>query len=342
MNEIRVSVVIPLYNGGDHIMKCIKKLDAQDCAFDYEVIIVDDCSTDDSADLVESRINELHRSEAFQLIRSFQNGRAGAARNIGVKMAKGHYILFIDQDDYPDTKMLRILWENSQEGKVDLVSCAVMDRKSIPYFRPKIDADHTLSQKERSALLKDYGYVFASLIKRSVLLNNHISFPENVMFEDCLYNVGVIASIETVQTINEILYYREDEQNSQTASFSEKKLNDRIDAVKIYLHAFQDNEKIRQYMPEIKLNAFYYTYLSCMFWILAIPNLYTQELFNRCLKEGRAMQMSWKEVIHEDKHFSKPILYLLKLIYDVPIMAFPARFCGTTGYKILKAAKKEL
>lgn len=341
MENIQVSVVIPLYNGADHIIKCIDNLDKQDCSFLYEVLVVDDCSTDGSASLVENYMKGLSHAKFFHLIRSSRNGRAGTARNIGIQAAKGHYVLFNDQDDYPDIKMLRVLWEHSQNGTVDLVSCAVMDRDGKPYYRPEISADHVLTQKERTSAIGCYGYVFASLIKRSVLIENKIYFAENVMFEDCLYNAGVMANVDTIQTIKEVLYNRENDENSQTANITAKKLNDRITAVKIYLDCYRDNVNMQKYMPWIKIVAFYYVYLSCMFWLVGIPKLYTKELFDRCLSEAKEIHVAWNDVFYNEKGFSKPVMHILRAIYYVPVIAYPVRICGTTVYKILRSFKKK-
>lgn len=339
MDDIKVSVVIPLYNGADHIMKCIDYLDNQDCDFLYEVLIIDDCSTDDSADLVEKHICDLQHADFYQLIRSPQNGRAGSARNIGIKTAKGHYILFIDQDDYPDSRLLRILWENSCNGKVDMISCAVKDRNGEVYYRPELNADHDLTAEERKQIFRHYGYVFASLVKRNILINNSLFFPEKVMFEDCLYNAGVIVCVKTIQTIKEVLYYREDDENSQTAGFTPKKISDRIKATKNYLQQFQGNEQIREYMPEIKIIAFYYIYLSCMLWMTVMPKLYTKELFALSMSEGKALKISWKDVFDKEPGINKPILLLLRLIYYVPAVFYPVRLIGTTIYKAIKRKK---
>ena len=339
MKDIRISVVIPLYNGADHVTRALENLDIQDFGFPFEVIIVDDCSTDDSANIVCEYISKLKRADSFRLIRSPQNGRAGAARNIGVREARGHYILFNDQDDYPDTKLLRVLWENSDEGRVDLVSCAVSDRNGEPYYRPECSASEEIGEEKRRAFVRDYGYAFASLIKKSIITENNIFFPEKVMFEDCLYNVGIVACADTIQTIRDVLYYRENDQTSQTASFTAKKLNDRISAVLIYLESFKGNSKIMRYSQDIKLLAFYYVYLSCMLWLLAIPGLYTKELFDRCLREGRAIGASWDDVFRYEKRFSGKTLRMLKMIYDHPAMAYPARLCGTTAYKVLKKVR---
>ncbi|MCR5248294.1 MAG: glycosyltransferase, partial [Paludibacteraceae bacterium] len=65
---VRISVIIPLYNGADHIKKCIEQLDNQDCDFPFDVYVVDDASTDNSAEIVESQMRELVHAEYFHLI----------------------------------------------------------------------------------------------------------------------------------------------------------------------------------------------------------------------------------------------------------------------------------
>lgn len=338
--EIRISVVIPLYNGSDHIQKCIEELDKQDCLFQFEVFIVDDASTDSSANIVEQQIKGLTHQEYFKLIRSPHNGRAGLARNIGMKASRGHYILFIDQDDYPDTRLLRVLWENSKDGTIDLVSCAVMDHNDRPFYRPELSAEKPLVEDVRKQLIHSYGYVFASLIRRNLLINNRIYFAEKVMFEDCLYNAGIISCVENIQTIKDVLYFRTNNQESQTGSFSSKKLNDRINAVLIYLTSYKKNDKMHVYIKEIELIAFYYIYLSCMFWLITIPKLYQKELFDITLAEGRRLNISWQDVKNTEKRFNGLILKILHMIYCYPLLAYPIRLCGTTLYKILKAAKR--
>ena len=336
----RISVVIPLYNGSDHIQKCIEQLDNQDCRFPFEVLIVDDASTDKSAEIVELQLKELKHTEYFHLIRSPRNGRAGSARNIGIKTASGEYILFIDQDDYPDTTMLRLLWENSKGGSVDLVSCAVMDRFGKPYFRPEISGDYTISETERKQLLQCYGYVFASLIRRSILIENSIFFAENVMFEDCLFNCGVLSCVKTIQTIKNVLYFRINEEGSQTGSFSVKKINDRIDATLFYLESYRKNEATQRYMDQIKLVAFYYIYLSNMLWIVTMPDLFQKDLFNRVLTEGRKLDVKWSEAKKGGQKVSRNLIPIMHLIYICPIMAYPVRACGAVAYKAIKLIKR--
>lgn len=336
---ILISVVIPLFNGSNNIKKCINQLDAQDCDFPFEVIVVDDSSTDDSADIVEKQMKNLTRSGFFHLIRSPRNGRAGSARNIGIRAAIGKYLLFIDQDDYPDTTMLRVLWDNSRSGSIDLISCAVMDRYGGPYYRPELKGDHPISKEERKKIIQSYGYVFASLIRRSLLIDNGIFFAENVMFEDCLYNCGVMSCVNTVQTIKDVLYFRINEQGSQTGCLSVRKINDRIDATLIYLDAYENHQMISKYMDQIRLVAFYYIYLSNMLWIVTMPGLFQKELIKRVLFEGKRLRVKWKDVQAGEHTLSGLMMPLMHLLYVCPFMVYPFRVCGSAAYKILKMWK---
>lgn len=338
--SICISVVVPLYNGADHIERCISQLDNQDFEKPFEVFVVDDCSTDDSVAIVEQQICLLKHAAFFHLIRSPKNGRAGSARNIGIKVATGDFILFIDQDDYPDVTMLRLLWENSKEGGIDLVSCAVLDKSGIPYYRPEFSGDHLVLEDERKEALQVYGYVFASLIRRSILIDNSIFFAENVMFEDCLFNCGVISCVRSIRTIKDILYFRIHEEESQTGSFSDKKINDRIDATLKYLENYKSNKATMKYMNQIKLVAFYYVYLSNMFWIVTMPGLFQKGLINRVLSEGKRLNVRWYDVKTCGQMKNSAILPIMHLIYVCPILAYPIRLFGSIAYRLCKMFKK--
>ena len=91
---IDLSIIIPVYNASALIRRCLDNILAQQGSYTYEVILVDDGSTDDSCAIIESYANT-----AFRLIKQTNAGPA-AARNRGIELAKGRYIAFIDADDY--------------------------------------------------------------------------------------------------------------------------------------------------------------------------------------------------------------------------------------------------
>lgn len=93
-----LSFIIPVYNGSSYIVRCLDSICALDISQkDYEVIVVDDCSTDDTREVVSEYIIS---NPQVQLLCQPENHRQGAARNRGLKEAKGEYFIFVDGDDY--------------------------------------------------------------------------------------------------------------------------------------------------------------------------------------------------------------------------------------------------
>lgn len=317
-NDIHVSVVIPMYNGGDNIQKCLSCLDKQTAETPYEVLIVDDKSTDDSVQIVERTIASFNKPERFRLIKCEQNGRAGKARNIGMRNSRGTYVLFIDQDDYPDERLIEQLYRLTENGAYDMVSCAVLDKTGEIYFRPDLDIRTDLSDEIKNGLCGNYGFVFASLIRRDTLIKNDIRFPEQLLFEDALFNEGVIACIDSIRTTREVLYYREEDEKSQTTELTVKKLNDRIDATMQYVEHYRDIPGMAKYMDSFRRAAFFYVFLSCIRWGLMYPELYDKTLISKSLIEGKKLDVDWKIILKKEKRIQKKYLYILKSIYDRP------------------------
>lgn len=316
--DIKISVVIPMYNGSSRIAKCLENLSNQTFTQKYEVIIVDDASTDDSVEKVNQMISLFENANIFKVIACETNGRAGTARNIGIEQAKGEYVLFVDQDDYPDEKLLSELWDLSKEGKIDCVSCNIGDKGGVPYHRVQLGTKDALTAEDRIALMKRHGYVFAMLVRRSIIEKYHLYFPTKLMFEDCLYNIGIFSCIESFSNTEEELYYRETDENSQTASITKKKLADRIASTKWYMKNFEANEKVQAHIREVKEEALYYIYLSSVWWMITDKECFDDEMIRNAIKDAQNISPNWKEVFQNEKRFKKLRLRILKFIYFNP------------------------
>lgn len=336
-----ISVVIPLYNGYEKIQKCIFHLDKQTINVPFEVLIVDDASPDQSGVKLEKLIKELDNPARFIVIKCEVNGRAGKARNIGIKNARGKYIVFIDQDDYPDYKMLETLYTLIDDGKYDCASCDIVDKNGKEYHRHPAVCKNIISTNEKKNVMQHFGYVFANLIKKQVLIDNNLFFPENVMFEDALYNFGVLACINSLNTTDQALYYREDDDNSQTAFLSLNKLKDRVKATETYLNNYKVHPVVSEYMDIINQYAFYYIYLSCTWWMLTDSDLYDKIFFNQCMKEGHELNINWKDIIKTQSYFGKYRLRILKLVYNTPWLAPVIRYFLITAIKIKINVRKK-
>ena len=100
MNDL-ISIIVPIYNVEEYLDKCIESIIAQSYS-KLEIILIDDGSTDKSKDICDQYLKEDNRVKVFDILNSGQS----VARNIGLKEAKGDYILFIDSDDYISDKAI--------------------------------------------------------------------------------------------------------------------------------------------------------------------------------------------------------------------------------------------
>ena len=118
MSEDKISIIIPIYKVEDYISKCIKSVIAQSY-HNLEIILIDDGSPDRCGDICDdyaerdSRIRVIHR----------QNGGISAARNSGLEVATGEYVLFVDSDDYIHPDMVERMHDVALNKQADVVVC---------------------------------------------------------------------------------------------------------------------------------------------------------------------------------------------------------------------------
>lgn len=115
--KVKVSVVVPVYNPGDHIRYCIDTLRGQ-TLHEIEMIFVDDRGTDGSMDLVRKAAKEDNR---IRILTNEDNSGAGFSRNRGIEEAQGEYISFVDADDYVGKDFLKLLYDRTIPSKPDIV-----------------------------------------------------------------------------------------------------------------------------------------------------------------------------------------------------------------------------
>ncbi len=117
--EIKVSVIVPVYNVEKYLEKCLDSLVAQTLE-EIEIIVVNDGSSDNSQKIIE-RYAEQYPDRFISLVK--ENGGLGDARNFGLKYAKGEYIGFVDSDDWIDQKMYESMYQFAINGVYDFVIC---------------------------------------------------------------------------------------------------------------------------------------------------------------------------------------------------------------------------
>lgn len=123
MMDVLISVVIPVYNmmHDGLLSKCIESLMNQTCPSDsFEIIAVDDCSTDDSFDYLSQRAADSHKVKIIP-VQTKYNMKQGGARNLGLLHASGEYITFVDADDWVEPQYLELMLNKINDTEADVV-----------------------------------------------------------------------------------------------------------------------------------------------------------------------------------------------------------------------------
>lgn len=175
-----VSIIIPIYNVEQYITACLESVVAQTYT-DYEVILVDDCGTDNTMKLVEKYINDKInvKDNRWRIIHQEKNMGPSAARNLGVVSAKGEYIFFLDSDDTLMSDCLEQLIKTAEMSGADITVGnfrMIGEDKWIPRFNCD-DKTYTYDAFHDFLQGNYYLMVWNKLVKRDILERNHISFP---------------------------------------------------------------------------------------------------------------------------------------------------------------------
>lgn len=203
-----ISIIVPVYNTRDYLCRCVDSLLAQDYT-DYEIILIDDGSTDGSGKLCDQLASD-HRK-----IRVVHQTNAGlsAVRNTGIKQAKGDYLTFVDSDDAVAANFLSALFTLAQDSKAEVAVCTFVEIQangkqrnfttpdsSKQMLEPKVCLEKMLLERDGLSLS-----ACAKLYARKIF--QKIKFPEGKLYEDVGTTYKLIMASKRVAYIAEPLYY---------------------------------------------------------------------------------------------------------------------------------------
>lgn len=225
VNEIKFSIIVPVYNVEPYLNICLKSLINQTFK-NFEIICINDGSTDKSLDI----LNFHAKKDSRLRVVSQENKGLGATRNVGVQYAKGEYLIFVDSDDWLRTDALEVLDKKLKTQDLDV--CLFGYNNFISQYQYNLPTP-VLSEVEKQKFNHIYDYMFVNVTawgkvyKRDFWLKNKITFTENMFFEDNIANAKVFSFAQTCDVCGESLYYYRIHNNSITNSmFSDKKIED--------------------------------------------------------------------------------------------------------------------
>jgi len=223
-----LSIVVPVYNVAQYLPKCLDSLLNQDIdKEDYEIIVVNDGSTDDSGIIAQDYAN---RYSNIILINQDNQGLSGA-RNTGIKAAKGKYIQFVDSDDYLEPNVEKALVEKMERENLDILRFNyqnVNEQYQVfsPNKYPKFGADYSDIVTNGLTFLNErlgYECYAVQFIFKAKLVKAQSLFKEGIYFEDTEWTPRIIVAAKRISSIDTIAYNYLVRQGSITKSVTKEK-----------------------------------------------------------------------------------------------------------------------
>lgn len=341
-----VSVIVPAYNVESYILKCIESI-LSSTLRDIEVIVIDDCSTDNTLKILRSI-----KDSRLKIITLPTRSGVSAARNTGIDLAMGKYISFIDGDDWISPIMFESLVNKAEITDADLAFCGlyrVYSDKTIKMcdisedlvFIGKTRIDQYIhmflikDKREYEPYFSPIGATLGSVYKADIILKNNIRFIEGMQYkEDVIFNLYVAQQSNSIIRLHDSLYYyNKCNQGSLTTSEFKKGMSERIEKDiqerGAFLHKYRQEDEV--------FKAGYFQWAFRNFYAAFVPacvtdssyakcnSFYHSEIFKEAIQNIRPNELKPKERI---------LFFLLKL------HGLPLYYSGVKAY--MEAAERYL
>lgn len=256
MNKL-ISIIVPIYKVENYLKRCIDSILNQTYT-NLEIILVDDGSPDNCGIICDEYAKQDCRVKVIHK----KNGGLSDARNCGIKVSTGEYLIFVDSDDYILKNMCETLLKNALENNADIVSCNF--KEVYLNGQEKINKQ---SQNQQISIVSnaeaiyryfvkndlDMNVVWNKIYKKNIFLgDNKIEFPVGRLHEDDFTVYKLYYYANKVVIINDILYNYFKREESITGNFSRRNIFDKIDAVIEQYNFFEDKENDLKDMTKIR------------------------------------------------------------------------------------------
>ena len=265
----KISVIVPVYNSIDCLERCVKSICAQTYS-NLEILLIDDGSTDGTDRLCERLAEEDGRIRTYHK----KNGGASSARNVGIRLAKGEYLGFVDSDDYIEPDMYELMIEAARKRRVPVVQ---ISRDEVDETGNRLPDVCIPPDEERFCMAEDFlkdlllhkgDCSFCTKLVERGLFENH-KFPEGVLNEDFSLLVEMLKELDGITILPKQCYHVVNRQESTTR----KKTNDSFSRVflDIVNNADQVQKLVDQRYPRLHTHAIRFNLYQRLDYLLHVP-----------------------------------------------------------------------
>lgn len=266
-----ISIIVPVYNIQNYIDKCIQSILSQNYT-DYELILVDDGSTDNSGKICDKYLINEHVKVYHK-----KNGGLSDARNYGIEKSNGKYLMFIDGDDFLyNNECLEKLNDCIDKNNADVIQYKMVyyyDRNDKLIFQKNLEKLDG-SVIENLSLLNSNGQVSVSacdkIVKSEIIKDKNLYFEKGLLSEDLKWSYIVYLNINNIESLNENIYvYRQQRLNSISTIKGKKNVHDLYEIIKYWLNYEYENDTQKH---------LYYNMIS--YWYLILRVKYNNKYYS--------------------------------------------------------------
>ncbi len=329
MNNIDLSIIVPVYNVENYLRRCLDSILLQPSSITYEILLIDDGSSDKSGAICD----EYQSNFPNVFVSHIENNGVAEARNLGISLSKGNYLYFMDPDDFLSDNFFDKISSNLKQ-KWDVLCFGYNEikenRNTVLSCRPHFYTHCGLLGKnefrnEFIELFKtDMMYnVWSRIYNKTFILKHDIRFPNKQIGEDTLFNFQVYRHLNTVLFIDSTLYnYIAGRSGSALTSFHPRRIEiqlDELQELQKLLKEFQieDETLIQEIKTKIVVSAAFQISnlkLRRQKKIELLQSLVDNEAFESIfLNNGEQIIGSYKELLRQ-RNFS---LFLRRLSIDL-------------------------
>lgn len=326
-NAPAISVIIPIYNAEKYFAACLESILVQTLQ-DFEVIVVDDCSTDNSVKIAESYLEKFSRR--LRLSRMKKNSGSGALpRNKGLALSRGKYVFFVDADDLITPTALEELYTSAEhfsadvaflekhfEASADLSEIYTVGKTS---GKPTLETENLVERVHALIGEKFFLTPWSKIVRRDFLVENEILFPHVTIADDDIWTYELIFSAQRILRLpNPVYTWRQSENSTmrkeRTAQetinfwlnpiiFGLKTLNNFMSKIEFFQRNVQYRCAVLEFFVHSKIAQVFYSSLN-----LSLPEIYTAVNNKFCESLGEHdVLISWllTDLIIQQKNFAQ-------------------------------------
>jgi glycosyltransferase involved in cell wall biosynthesis len=267
---MKLSVIVPVYNmaAEGKLAYCLDSLVGQTIT-DYEIIAVDDASTDNSRAVLEEYAARY--PDLIKTIFSPINKRQGGAKNLGLEIAQGEWIGFIDSDDWVTADFYEKLLAKAEETGADIVGCdyCLTPQHSMEAGKHiavnKAAQTGLLDTEKYRSLILDGGSLVVKIYRRAIIYDYPNRFPEGIFYEDNAIGNSWLLRAKRFEYLPEPLYYYYQHDSSTVHTVTKARCQDRLAAARLMIAEARKFGYYDAYLPELEYKFTLLFYLNTVF-----------------------------------------------------------------------------